>query len=120
MDDTLFFDDWGTGSDLSAGSHLYNLNTSTLEQGAGTGAAGNWSWADLVKGVGTVATEVAKYKAVTLANGSRIYQRIDPATGLPIANTYTATPGSLSAMLSQNMPLLLLGGAVLFFALKGK
>jgi hypothetical protein len=118
MDETLFFDDSGVGSDAFP-VELPNIDPGPVTPSwadppsPGSILPTGWSIGDIIKTAGSVAQEVARYRQATLPNGSRIYQRIDPRTGLPLPNSYTV-PGS--AM--PSMPLLLLGGAVLFFVLK--
>jgi hypothetical protein len=115
--DELYFDDWGTGSDLNAGDVLKNVTPDTVAPVTTSGS----SWlTDLIKGAGTVATEVAKYKKATLPNGASIYTRIDPRTGLPIANQYTVAGSGVSGFISQNLPLILIGGVAIYFLTRGK
>lgn len=105
---------------------IYDARDAWAQTGAPVAPSDDWSFNKILKTAGAIAQEAIRYQAASLPDGQRIYTRIDPITGRPIYGGRTVTVGSggigadIAQFVNQNMPLLLVAGAVVLLSLKGK
>lgn len=92
--------------------------TGTVPTVVDTGSSSDWSFKDIISTGRGVLQDLLKYKATQVPGGPTLYTRIDPRTGLPVYGGGAVTLNN--SALTDNLPLLVIGGGLLVLALGGK